>query len=118
MTCVCGYQMCYVCRKDIGSGGEGYRHFCDHFRPNGKSGCTECDRCDLYQIEDDQAVLKKAKEQAELKWLKKEGEANGDVKKKVAQKYDNDHSGWFVKSWHNRPGFEELLDMVVEFVVE
>ena len=49
LTCVCGYQMCYVCRKDIGNG-EGYRHFCEHFRPNGGRGCTECSKCDLCRV--------------------------------------------------------------------
>ncbi|TQS34676.1 hypothetical protein Golomagni_04930 [Golovinomyces magnicellulatus] len=71
LTCVCGYQMCYICRKNIGSG-EGYRHFCEHFRPNGGKSCTECTKCDLYRCEDDEVVLRKAKQEAEQLWMKRE----------------------------------------------
>lgn len=72
MTCQCGYKMCYVCRKDIG-GKEGqdagYQHFCQHFRPQGDGRpCTACNKCNLWQKEDTEAVLQKAKEEAELKW--------------------------------------------------
>ncbi|ROT38721.1 hypothetical protein SODALDRAFT_333343 [Sodiomyces alkalinus F11] len=76
LTCPCGYKMCYVCRKDIGSGpdgGEGYRHFCDHFRPDGDpSPCAHCDRCNLWESEDTDAVLQAAKEEAERKWREAE----------------------------------------------
>lgn len=76
LTCPCGYKMCYVCRKDIGAGpdgGEGYRHFCDHFRPAGDpSPCTQCDRCNLWESEDTDAVLRAAKEEAERKWREAE----------------------------------------------
>ncbi|RKF79445.1 E3 ubiquitin-protein ligase [Golovinomyces cichoracearum] len=71
LTCVCGYQMCYICRKNIGIG-EGYRHFCEHFRPNGGKSCTECTKCDLYRCEDDEIVLRKAKQEAEQLWMKRE----------------------------------------------
>ncbi|KUI55149.1 hypothetical protein VP1G_02459 [Cytospora mali] len=72
MTCQCGYKMCYVCRKDIG-GTEGqdagYQHFCQHFRPQGDGRpCTACNKCNLWQKEDTEAVLQKAKEEAERKW--------------------------------------------------
>jgi hypothetical protein len=67
LTCPCGYKMCYVCRKDIGE--VGYRHFCDHFRPNGDPrACTECDRCNLWQSDDTDTLLRKAREDAERKW--------------------------------------------------
>lgn len=72
MTCQCGYKMCYVCRKDIG-GKEGqdagYQHFCQHFRPQGDGRpCTACNKCNLWQKEDTEAVLQRAREEAERKW--------------------------------------------------
>lgn len=67
LTCPCGYKMCYVCRKDIGD--EGYRHYCDHFRPDGDpTPCRECDRCNLWETEDEEAVLRAAREEAEARW--------------------------------------------------
>lgn len=118
LTCVCGYQMCYVCRKDIGAGGEGYRHFCDHFRATGTRGCTECDKCDLYQCEDEQLSLKKAKEQAEAKWLEKEGAGNKELTRKIARSYEDTHSGFIAQAWRRRPEWKDVIDAVVEFLIE
>lgn len=79
LTCVCGYSMCYLCRKNIGKagenaeGGEGYRHFCEHFRPLPGQRCTECDKCDLYRAEDEDLMVKKAGEEAERSWREREG---------------------------------------------
>ena len=79
LTCVCGYSMCYLCRKNIGKagenaeGGEGYRHFCEHFRPIPAQRCTECDKCDLYRAEDEDIMVKKAGEEAERLWREREG---------------------------------------------
>jgi len=122
LTCVCGYQMCYVCRKDIGNG-EGYRHFCEHFRPNGGRGCTECSKCDLYRCEDDEVVVKKAKEEAERQWMDKEGTVLGDekVRKVLEEKL---HIGgeppfWAGKWWQwEMPKWGQLLDAVVEGIVD
>jgi hypothetical protein len=74
LTCPCGYKMCYVCRKDIGGpDGEGYRHFCEHFRPDGDPrACTECKKCNLWESEDTELVLKQAREEAEHKWKEME----------------------------------------------
>lgn len=67
LTCPCGYKMCYVCRADLGD--EGYRHFCDHFRPDGDpTPCKECDRCNLWESEDTEKVLQAARDEAERKW--------------------------------------------------
>ncbi|KOS17898.1 E3 ubiquitin-protein ligase [Escovopsis weberi] len=67
LTCPCGYKMCYVCRADLAD--EGYRHFCDHFRPDGDpTACLECDRCNLWESEDTDRVLLEAREEAERKW--------------------------------------------------
>ena len=71
LTCPCGYKMCYVCRADLRD--EGYRHFCDHFRPDGDPRpCTQCDRCNLWESEDVDAVLKEARQDAERKWQETE----------------------------------------------
>lgn len=74
LTCVCGYAMCYVCRQGLGKGegGEGYRHFCQHFRPAGGK-CGECDKCDLYRDVDDEGVVGMAGVLAEKQWREKEG---------------------------------------------
>ncbi|PNH46715.1 hypothetical protein VD0004_g1429 [Verticillium dahliae] len=76
LTCPCGYKMCYVCRKDIGGpdgAGEGYRHFCDHFRPDGDPRpCDECDRCNLWESEDTDEVLRRARDEAERRWKETE----------------------------------------------
>ncbi|KAJ5788053.1 hypothetical protein N7457_003043 [Penicillium paradoxum] len=118
LTCVCGYSMCYLCRKALGPpirtsapprvprdlgafdgpgdipedhlGGdsadniseddeaeepEGYKHFCEHFRINPGSRCTECTKCNLYQAEDEEAVARRAGEKAELEWRLRHGES-------------------------------------------
>lgn len=71
LTCPCGYRMCYVCRADLGD--EGYRHFCDHFRPDGDPRpCRECDRCNLWEAEDVDRVLDQARAEAERAWRERE----------------------------------------------
>ncbi|KAL2024613.1 hypothetical protein VTK56DRAFT_7656 [Thermocarpiscus australiensis] len=77
LTCPCGYKMCYVCRKDIGGKGDGpdvgYRHFCEHFRPEGDGRkCTQCNKCNLWEAENTDEVLQRAKEEAERKWMEME----------------------------------------------
>ena len=74
LSCICGCMICYTCRQHLGTdnNGEGYRHFCQHFRPNGGQ-CTECDRCDLYNGENEDILVQKAGELAESQWRKREG---------------------------------------------
>ena len=78
MVCVCGYTMCYICRQGLGSSGpgredgEGYRHFCQHFRPTG-GRCKECDKCDLYKGEDEDEIVRRAGMVAEKEWRVREG---------------------------------------------
>lgn len=119
LTCVCGYQMCYVCRKDIGSG-EGYRHFCEHFRPTGKEGCMSCNKCDLYRCEDDEVVVRKARVEAEKRWMEKEGKGveSGKVVKALRSE---EASGWWDYLRWERVGqmdWEGVVDAVVEFWIE
>ena len=52
--------------------GEGYRHFCQHFRPLG-GRCRDCDRCDLYRGEDEDEIVRRAGERAEREWRLREG---------------------------------------------
>ncbi|PHH59207.1 hypothetical protein CDD81_3562 [Ophiocordyceps australis] len=67
LTCPCGYKMCYVCRADLSV--IGYRHFCDHFRPDADAApCTDCERCNLWQTEDVDSVLRQARDDAERRW--------------------------------------------------
>ncbi|KAJ5851876.1 uncharacterized protein N7529_011261 [Penicillium soppii] len=111
LTCVCGYSMCYLCRKALGSPihtaqplprrdaydgagdpddpfgeganlfddefeePEGYKHFCEHFRINPGSRCTECTKCNLYQAEDEEAVARRAGEKAEREWRIRQADA-------------------------------------------
>lgn len=77
LTCPCGYKMCYVCRKDIGGTGDGadvgYMHFCQHFRPHGDPRkCDQCSKCNLWESENTDEILRKAKEEAERKWSETE----------------------------------------------
>lgn len=81
LTCVCGYSMCYLCRANIGKAGaagnaegaEGYRHFCEHFRPTPGKKCAQCEKCDLYREEDEDEAVKIAGELAEKDWREREG---------------------------------------------
>ena len=74
LTCVCGYIMCYICRQGLGKGegGEGYRHFCQHFRPQG-GVCKDCDKCDLYKNLDDDVHIREVGAKAEKEWREREG---------------------------------------------
>ncbi|KAL2818301.1 hypothetical protein BJX63DRAFT_70334 [Aspergillus granulosus] len=47
---------------------EGYRHFCEHFRATPGARCTACNKCELYQDEDEEAVARRAGEKAEYEW--------------------------------------------------
>lgn len=76
LVCNCGYTMCYICRQEITSK-EGYSHFCQHFRPNG-GRCVECERCDLYGDEDEEAAIRNAAEVAERTWKEREHGKEGN----------------------------------------
>lgn len=85
LTCVCGYSMCYLCRKNIGKtgeneGAEGYRHFCEHFRPVPGVKCTQCEKCDLYKSEEEDLLVRKAGEEAEREWRDNQVKLNNDSK--------------------------------------
>ncbi|KAK5939720.1 hypothetical protein PMZ80_008101 [Knufia obscura] len=97
LTCVCGYSMCYLCRKNIGKtgeneGAEGYRHFCEHFRPTGGK-CTQCEKCDLYKSEEEDVLVRKAGEEAEREWRGREGGKMNEANKREVEGLRFDHDG-------------------------
>jgi hypothetical protein len=103
LTCVCGYTMCYVCRKDLSGDEGGYRHFCEHFRPRG-GNCGECQKCDLYRDEDEHTVLQQARKEAERTWAEGEGRTAASITMTSTEK-----PGW---DWH------DSLDMVIDSIVQ
>ena len=127
LTCVCGYSMCYLCRGEIGS--EGYRHFCEHFRPRG-GACTECGKCDLYRAEDEDAVVREAGITAEREWrrlqaVERRSKAthHSEREQLALDEIDDlgpqDMDGWSsiddcIRNWT----WEKALDWVVENLVE
>lgn len=64
--------MCYVCRQGLAE--EGYHHFCQHFRERPGETCRECSKCDLYRVEDEVRVVKRARASAEAEWWESQGE--------------------------------------------
>ncbi|KAI8633412.1 hypothetical protein F5Y19DRAFT_299420 [Xylariaceae sp. FL1651] len=121
LTCLCGYKMCYVCRKDIGAPNEGYQHFCQHFRPEGDGRqCKECNKCNLWEVENTDAILRKAKADAEHRWKQTEHRELSNVEKA----YLEDGIGGGVGAArgegvlsvlpHSRiPSMEEICDFIV-----
>ncbi|KAI5197248.1 hypothetical protein E4T39_07366 [Aureobasidium subglaciale] len=111
LVCNCGYTMCYVCRQEIGR--EGYGHFCQHFRALG-GRCAECDRCDLYVVEDEEGTIRRAAIEAEKNWLEREGKSK-DV---------DDKLGAVVKdvlasaTGGKRCDYDAWLDFVMAIVLE
>ncbi|KAF8525231.1 hypothetical protein BU17DRAFT_41922 [Hysterangium stoloniferum] len=76
LTCPCGYKMCYTCREDLRQ--IRYDHFCRHFRTLPGLPCNQCDSCNLYVQEDEQAVAKEAAQRAKREWatLKNKDDVN------------------------------------------
>ncbi|KAI9799509.1 MAG: hypothetical protein M1833_004031 [Piccolia ochrophora] len=56
---------------------DGYRHFCEHFRPAGRGPCTQCGKCDLYRVEAEEDQLTRARQAAERAWLEESEEEGG-----------------------------------------
>lgn len=111
LTCVCGYMMCYVCREGLDTRpGEGYRHFCQHFRPAG-GACVDCGNCDLYRAEDEFDMTKRAGEAAEREWRKREGMVG--VQGIGGTHDDGTTSRW----WGNYPTAQGLLDWWIQAVI-
>jgi len=86
LVCLCGYSMCYICRQGLAK--EGYQHFCGHFRERPGQPCGECNKCDLYRVEDEDRVVKRAKERAEAEWWEAQGEGAKEGLQKEVGKED------------------------------
>lgn len=119
LTCPCGYKMCYVCRTDLGD--EGYRHFCDHFRPDGDPRpCKECDRCNLWESEDTDRVLREARAEAEHKWKELEKRnLSGSDKAFLATGYASSSNSAGVRRMVARgrmPTWAEMFDLIMETI--
>ncbi|TGJ82315.1 hypothetical protein E0Z10_g6433 [Xylaria hypoxylon] len=125
LTCPCGYQMCYVCRKNIGAPNEGYQHFCQHFRPEGDGRqCTECDKCNLWEAENTDAILRKAKADTESRWRETERRELSNAEKAYLENGAGHVDGVRFASgggvigsmFHNGriPNMEEICDFIVE----
>ncbi|KAL8689724.1 MAG: hypothetical protein Q9218_004669 [Villophora microphyllina] len=115
LTCVCGYTMCYICRQGLGpsEGGEGYAHFCQHFRYGG-GGCGECEKCDLYKDEDEDEMVKMAGAKAERQWRKRQASKmrpQGDTETKENNDRAEDQEN------EERWNIQELVDWVVRNVL-
>ncbi|KIW19558.1 hypothetical protein PV08_00131 [Exophiala spinifera] len=119
LTCVCGYSMCYLCRKNIGKagdnteGGEGYRHFCEHFRPTPGMKCSECDKCDLYRAEDEDAQVKSAGEEAERLWREREGMVGVKGLEDAVGNVAGEDTIWR-RIWDGRWTIQGVVDAAVE----
>ncbi|KAK3719271.1 hypothetical protein LTR37_004490 [Vermiconidia calcicola] len=81
-----------------------------HFRPTG-GRCGECERCDLYGDEDEEAAIRRAAETAEKAWKEKEGEKEDDrgAAKAMVEALVGEARG--KKYW------ETWLDAIVDVVV-
>ncbi|KAK8198015.1 uncharacterized protein BKA78DRAFT_307331 [Phyllosticta capitalensis] len=119
LVCVCGFAMCYICRAEIGDG-EGYAHFCPHFRERPGERCSSCDKCDLYQVDEEDVVRQRAAERAEREWREvnkmsgKEGVTiRKDVLKRGAQGKGKGED--FVRIFGMRK-WEVALDRIVDLV--
>ncbi|KAI0395916.1 hypothetical protein F5Y17DRAFT_170387 [Xylariaceae sp. FL0594] len=125
LVCPCGYKMCYVCRKDIGAANEGYQHFCQHFRPEGDGRqCNQCNNCNLWETENTEAILRKAKADAERRWRETERRELSNAEKAYLEKgVGNAGVGIspqdggalaYLLSFARIPSTEEVFDFIVE----
>ncbi|KAK8176118.1 hypothetical protein IWX90DRAFT_511672 [Phyllosticta citrichinensis] len=119
LLCPCGYSMCYICRAPIGTG-EGYGHFCPHFRERPGERCSVCDKCDLYQVDEEDVMTQRVAQRAEREWREmnkmsgKEGVTIAKDELKRVAKGDG-KSKDFVRIIGKRP-WEVLLDRIVDVV--
>jgi hypothetical protein len=131
LTCVCGYAMCYLCRKALGppangarrSGAgeeeeEGYRHFCEHFRVDPGKPCTECQKCDLYRAENEDEVVRRAGEEAERQWRIKEGMVGVDGLETLPNDTEGQGSSILTAFLTRRWTLQKVVDWGVGKIIE
>lgn len=117
LVCLCGYSMCYVCREGLGK--QGYQHFCQHFRAQPGTRCTECDKCDLYRTEDEDVVVKRARATAEREWWEKQGgNSKETLQKGVSGELDRLREKEKVKVIAKGLKWESWLESLLEFLIE
>lgn len=124
LVCVCGYAMCYVCRRRIAAD-EGYQHFCNHFRGNNPgvdNACRECDKCHLYAEEDVEQVVRQAAAEAERDWKERNGGLGGGLQVRqgallVGPGMSGAKSAQEIVGMMDGSGWEEWLDWVVDAVL-
>jgi hypothetical protein len=110
LVCLCGYSMCYICRQGLAN--EGYQHFCGHFRERPGMPCGECNKCDLYRVEDEERVVERAKDRAEREWWEQQGEgAKEGLEKEVGKNEGKGVMGLKKGTWE--AWIEGVLDMVL-----
>ena len=122
LTCICGYTMCYLCRKQLNSGvggeaDEGYRHFCEHFRVQPGRPCAECRKCELYREEDEEGAVRRAGDEAEREWRVKEGMV-GVEGLGVGGVDGRDGESWWDRWLDGRWEVQEVVDWGLGTVVE
>ena len=96
--------------EDNDGEGEGYRHFCQHFRPAG-GRCNECEKCDLYRAEDEDEIVKRAGERAEREWWRREGGKSKGVREVMAK-------GGFGQQECSRGRIQDAVDRWVEALIK
>ncbi|KAL5413992.1 hypothetical protein PMIN04_009203 [Paraphaeosphaeria minitans] len=121
LVCTCGYAMCYVCRE--GLAGVGYQHFCQHFRAMPGAKCAECEKCDLYRVEDEGVTIARARERAEREWWDAQGgRAQEGLKVRAGRVragreragVDTDHKWRWWVTWEGVTGWvEDVVESVV-----
>ncbi|KAF2475888.1 uncharacterized protein BDR25DRAFT_278633 [Lindgomyces ingoldianus] len=116
LVCLCGYSMCYVCREGLAI--QGYSHFCQHFRERPGENCKQCERCDLYRVEDEEKVVKRARERAEREWWDKQGDGAGEgLKVGVGRGLKEWQVGGSDGGFWNWKKLERWLEKVLDVIV-
>ncbi|ORY07591.1 hypothetical protein K493DRAFT_251010 [Basidiobolus meristosporus CBS 931.73] len=110
MTCRCGYQMCYICRKDIRQ--ESYSHFCDHFRDIPGQSCTACNKCDLYKVQSEEKAVKEAATRAHAEFLA----ANPEITHSSSA--DLDHIGPGSYTLANAISIDYIIEQICDLLID
>ncbi|KAL9112956.1 MAG: hypothetical protein Q9227_002821 [Pyrenula ochraceoflavens] len=126
LTCPCGYSMCYVCRQDLSSPRVGssaaYMHFCGHFRPAGWGSCNECNKCDMYQVNNEEAKVNAAGKRAEQLWRMKMGlvgaEGIGEMPWDIGKAEQGIILGWLCTLWSGGWGWQDVANWVGDTVIK
>lgn len=111
LVCVCGYKMCYMCRADVCR--DGYQHFCDHFRIQGDgSRCLACSRCNLWESEDVDKLLKRVEAEETAKWKSIEDENRDALHKANTSPGKEDEKHKEVRRWLQAWAMDVFIEMI------